>query len=119
MIKYKSFSTISTSATKSGLLFDMDVIKEDVLSIILTRKGDYPQDVTKGCIIHDYLFNPSVNTDEIAEIKEDMLQQLSSDPRLSNIDIYIQSSEDSILVAIYADVVGIDDRLIMNVQIKE
>lgn len=119
MIKYKSYSTTSSNATRSGILYDIGVIKEDILSLVLTRKGDYPQDLDKGCIVHDYLFDPVLNSDEEAEIKEDFITQLSSDPRLSNIRVFLSNIEEDLIIAIYADIVGIDEELMMTVTLKE
>lgn len=119
MIKYKSFSTSSQVATTSGHLYDIEVIKEDVLSLLLTRKFDYPQDPTIGCVVHDYVYNPTINEDEEAEIKEDLLEQLGKDPRLENINIHIENSGEDLMIAIYADIKGIDEQLFMNVSLKE
>ena len=49
-MKYKSLSTVSDRATSTGALYDMNAIMEDVLSLMLTRKGDYPMDNNIGCL---------------------------------------------------------------------
>jgi phage baseplate assembly protein W len=118
-MKYKSFSTTSSKVTSSGVLYDMDVIMENVLNLLLTRKGDYPMDINKGCIIHNYVFHPTLNSDEKSEIIEDTTTQLQSDPRLSNIMVDLEVMNEDIIVAIYADVVGLDNPMLMNITLKE
>lgn len=119
MEKFKSVSTRSSKTSSSGVLYDMEVIKEDIIDLIMMRKGDLPQDNNVGCIIHEYVFNPSLNQDEIAEIKEDTIAQLSRDPRLSNINVHIHDSEEDLLITIYASVNTLKDQLILTIPIKE
>lgn len=118
-MKYKSLSTVSDRATSTGALYDMNAIMEDVLSLMLTRKGDYPMDNNIGCIIHNYVFHPILNSDEKSEIIEDTVGQLSRDPRLSNIMVDIETTDVDIIVAIYADVNSLSAPLMMNITLKE
>lgn len=118
-MKYKSLSTVSDRATSTGALYDMNAIMEDVLSLMLTRKGDYPMDNNIGCIIHNYVFHPVLNSDEKSEIIEDTVGQLSRDPRLSNIMVDIETTDVDIIVAIYADVNSLSAPLMMNITLKE
>lgn len=118
-MKYKSLSTVSDRATSTGALYDMNAIMEDVLSLMLTRKGDYPMDNNIGCIIHNYVFHPVLNSDEKSEIIEDTVSQLSRDPRLSNIMVDVETTDEDIIVAIYADVNSLSAPLMMNITLKE
>lgn len=118
-MKYKSLSTVSDRATSTGAMYDMSAIMEDVLSLLLTRKGDYPMDNNIGCIIHNYVFHPILNSDEKSEIIEDTVGQLSRDPRLSNIMVDIETTDEDIIVAIYADVNSLSAPLMMNITLKE
>lgn len=118
-MKYKSLSTVSDRATSTGALYDMNAIMEDVLSLMLTRKGDYPMDNNIGCIIHNYVFHPVLNSDEKSEIIEDTVGQLSRDPRLSNVMVDIETTDEDIIVAIYADVNSLSAPLMMNITLKE
>lgn len=118
-MKYKSLSTVSDRATSTGAMYDMNAIMEDVLSLMLTRKGDYPMDNNIGCIIHNYVFHPVLNSDEKSEIIEDTVSQLSRDPRLSNIMVDVETTDEDIIVAIYADVNSLSAPLMMNITLKE
>lgn len=119
MNTYRSLSTTSSKATESGSLYDIEVVKEDVLSLLLMRKGDLPMNMDIGCIIHNYVFHQELNSDEKAEIIEDTTAQLARGGRLYNINVSIETTGTSIIVAIYADVHGIDDTLQLNLALQE
>lgn len=119
MEKFKSVSSKSDKSTSSGVLYDIEVIKQDIVDLIMMRKGDIPQDNAIGCIIHDYVFHPKLNPDEEAEIIEDMTAQLLRDPRLSNINIHVYNFEEDLTVAIYADVTPLHTSIQLTVPIKE
>lgn len=119
MEKFKSVSTRSLVTGSSGILYDMDAIKEDVFTLLMMRKGDIPQDNSIGCIVHEYVFSPSLADDEKAEIIEDTISQLSRDPRLSNITVHIHDFEQDLTLAVYADVNTLRDKLVLNVPFKE
>lgn len=117
--KYKSFSTISDRVTPNGILYDMDVVKEDLLNLLLTRKGDFPQNYNLGCILHNYVFDPSLTSYDIEVIKNDLYEQMGHDPRLRNIQINIDSTETEVFIAIAADVYGLDNPLSLVLPMKE
>lgn len=109
---YKSLTTRG----KDKYLYGYDVVMDDVLSILYTKKGEYPMNPNRGCIIHDFLFEPEITEEEIFTIQSDIEDQLKADSRLQNIRVYVQSASQGkeIVVAIEADILLIDETLLIN-----
>lgn len=86
---YMAYSNVNANRTPSSSIYGIDVIKQDIINLLMTRKGSFPGDVTRGFIIHDYLFQPTLNTYEENLIISDAQQQLSEDPRFDINEIYL------------------------------
>jgi phage baseplate assembly protein W len=77
---YKGFSTIS-SASKNGSLYDLELIKQDLINHFHIKKGEKLENPTFGTIIWDMLFEPL--TDQIKQlITNDVNDIINSDPRI-------------------------------------
>lgn len=92
---YMSYSNVNSNRTPSASIYGIDVIKQDIINIMMTRKGSFPGDVQRGVIIHDYLFQPTINAYEENLILSDTQQQLSEDPRFDINDIYLIMDEET------------------------
>lgn len=112
MNDFKSFS----STVKSGYLYGVDAIREDILALIYTKKGEFPMMPNKGCIIHDYLFENEPTPEEIDDIQADMLEQLQSDIRLENIQVVVAVADQGskLVCAIQADIKVINEQILMS-----
>lgn len=91
---YKAYSSVNSNRTSTGAIYGIDVIKQDIINLAMTRKGAFPGDVNRGLIINDYIFQPSLNAYEENIIIDDARQQFSSDPRFIINDIYIVADEE-------------------------
>jgi phage baseplate assembly protein W len=77
---YKGFSTIS-SASKNGALYDLELIKQDLINHFHIKKGEKLENPTFGTIIWDMLFEPL--TDQLKQlITNDVNVIINSDPRI-------------------------------------
>lgn len=99
---YKSFSTTSPKANKNGNLYDMDVVVDDIQNLLSTKKGEYPMMNDLGSIAHDFIHQPSLTEAEKSTIVEDTIQLLSNDPRLNNINVYIENLSNGYYIIINA-----------------
>lgn len=86
--------TFSGFSTLQGLgtIFDIELVKQDLLNQINTRKGERLMDPEFGCIVWDLLFelkSPSI----ITEIQEDLTRIISSEPRVLLRQIQILEQE--------------------------
>jgi phage baseplate assembly protein W len=68
---YKGFSTVSTS-TESFNLYDLDLIKQDLLNHFHIRQGERLMQPSFGTVIWDLLFEPLTE-----QVKELILQDVN------------------------------------------
>ncbi len=77
---YKGFSTLNPRNTSSKL-YDLELIKQDILNQFTTRKGERLMNPNFGCIIWDVLMEPL--TGEVRQaLNDNILEICSSDPRV-------------------------------------
>ena len=88
---FTGFSTKNTNAINHELT-DKDLVIEDLMNHIMTRKGERVMLPTYGSIIHDMLFEPL--TEETTElIEEDLTDIIKDDPRCKFVSIEITDSD--------------------------
>ena len=77
---YKGFSTVSTAA-ESFALYDLQLIKQDILNHFHIRLGERLENPTFGTIIWDMLYEPL--TDQVKQIiTNDVNNIINNDPRV-------------------------------------
>jgi phage baseplate assembly protein W len=77
---YKGFSTVSTNSL-SFALYDLDLIKQDLLNHFHIRLGEMLERPTFGTVIWDKLFEPM--TEQLREIiKNDVNRIIAFEPRV-------------------------------------
>jgi phage baseplate assembly protein W len=77
---YKGFSTLDPRNTGSKL-YDLDLIKQDILNQFTTRKGERLMNPNFGCIIWDVLMEPL--TGQVREaLNTNIAEICNSDPRV-------------------------------------
>jgi phage baseplate assembly protein W len=80
MKSYKGFSTKNPAAI-NHILQGKDLVIEDVMNEIMTRKGERLMMPTYGCIIHDLIFEPlTSSTSQL--VKDDLQRIIDNDPRI-------------------------------------
>ncbi len=82
---YKGISFANFSRNKNLKLFDVDLIKKDILNNIFTRRGERVKMFSYGTRIPDIVFEP---LDEIAlgVIEEDIQHVINNEPRVNLVD---------------------------------
>lgn len=85
---YRGLSFRNFSKNKSIKLYDVDLIKKDLLNHIFTRRGERVKMFTYGTRIPDLVFE---QLDDIAltVITEDLNAVVSSEPRINLVDLRI------------------------------
>ena len=93
---YRGFSTVNPEAT-SFVLYDMELIKQDIINNFHIRQGELLSNPEFGTIIWDVLFEPL--TDQLKNaIVENVTQIINSDPRVSVDSVIIDQFESGILI---------------------
>jgi phage baseplate assembly protein W len=88
---YKGFSSVDESAI-SVRQYDYDVVKQDLLNQLNTRKGERVMNPTFGTIIWDLIYEP-LTPDVKNAIAADIDRILASDPRLIPLQVNIVEEE--------------------------
>ena len=102
---YKGFSTLA--GVKSNQLYDLDLIKQDLINHFYTRKGERVMEPDFGSVIWDMLYEPMDETNKEI-IVDDCKKIIISDPRVDLRDIYLTESENGLRVDIGINVKPFD-----------
>lgn len=92
---YKGFSTVSGS--KNVGLYDLNLIKQDLLNHFHVRQGERLSDPTFGTIIWDVLFEP-LTEDLKAVIIQNVEEIINYDPRVVANNITVTTYESGIQI---------------------
>jgi phage baseplate assembly protein W len=92
---YKGFSS---SETKTGFkLFDIDLVKQDLLNHFYIRKGEKLENPDFGTVIWDLLFEPF--TEEVKKmISDDVQAIINYDPRIAVNSVIVDSTDQGIRI---------------------
>jgi hypothetical protein len=105
---YKGFST--SSGNKSNMLYDIDVVKQDLINHFYTRKGERVMEPTFGSIVWDMLYEP---LDESAE--EDLIEDCT---RIIDEDINLDSLGNGIRIDININVLPFNKQATMQLDFE-
>ena len=110
---YKGFSSIE--ATKNFKLYDINLVKQDLINHFYIRKGEKLENPEFGTVIWDMLFEPF--TPDVKEIiAKDVETIINYDPRFAVTEINIDSTDQG--MRIQADLVyipfNINERMTLN-----
>jgi phage baseplate assembly protein W len=111
---YKGFSSTDISNVNSKL-YDLDIIRQDLINQFKTRKGERLMNPTFGTIIWDILMEPM--TDDIYDLlSQDITKICNSDPRITPTQLNINEFEGGYLIEISVQLVGTDQStsLVLN-----
>lgn len=93
---YRGFSTIST-VSEGFALYDLELIKQDLLNNFHVRRGERLMNPTFGTVIWDLLFEPM--TEQLKEnIIANVNEIINMDPRLVAKDVIVTTYESGIQI---------------------
>lgn len=115
-VRFAGFSTKNKKAINHRL-FDKDLVIEDLMNHIMTRKGERVMMPTYGSIIHDMIFEPltSVTTDLI---REDLTQIINEDPRAILESITVNDTDHTINVQIIISILPQGEKVELSVNLE-
>ena len=88
---YRGFSTVNPEST-TFQLFDLALIKQDLINHFNIRQGEKLSDPTFGCIIWDALFEP-LTVDLRDAITANVTNIVNFDPRTAATDVIVSEFE--------------------------
>ncbi|MBR19716.1 MAG: hypothetical protein CMA64_06175 [Euryarchaeota archaeon] len=93
---YRGFSTVNPE-NNSFQMYDLNLIKQDVLNHFNIRQGEKLSDPTFGCIIWDALFEPL--TEELKDaIVKNVTRIVNHDPRTTASDVQVTEYESGLQI---------------------
>lgn len=92
---YKGFNSLESK--KNYKLFDVDLVKQDLINHFYIRKGEKLENPEFGTVIWDILFEPF--TEEVKNIiSKDVETIINYDPRIAVNEIQIDSTDQGIRI---------------------
>jgi len=110
---YKGFSTVDTT-NEGNNLFDIDLIKQDIINHFNTKRGERVMKPEFGSIIWDLIMEPL--TDDTTELlKNDIKTVCTADPRVNPTQMDLTEYQDGYLLELTLQVVGTDQSSNMKI----
>lgn len=104
---YSGISFERYSYDKSLKLFDIELVKKDILNHIFTRRGERVKMLTYGTRIPDLVFEP-MDDETLTYISEDIVNVFASDPRVEISDMRILPLYDNNVVIVSVTVLYVE-----------
>lgn len=93
---YKGFSTVNESVLTTKI-FDFELIKQDIMNMFHTRKGERVMNPEFGTIIWSLIYEP-FTSDIKQQISDDVTRILNYDPRVTPTSIQISEAEQGMII---------------------
>lgn len=104
---YVGYSSLNESSTGETVLYDFDLIRQDIINHFNTRKGERVMNPSFGTIIWDVIFDPF--TEDVKQaISNDVSTICNYDPRVVPIQININEQEYGMLLEVTLKLKGTD-----------
>ena len=113
---YKGFSTVA--GVKSNQLYDLDIIKQDLINHFYTRKGERVMNPDFGSIIWDMLYEPMDESTK-EEIMEDCKKIINSDPRVRLVSAKIEDYENGLTIKVLMNTMPFNKRINLQLDFEK
>lgn len=115
-IRFSGFSTKNKSAI-NHVLTGKDLIIEDLMNHIMTRKGERVMMPTFGSIVHELIFEPM--TPEIKSIiEEDIVSIVEQEPRLTLDFINVSDTDHTVTVSLTVSIINEDEPVTLKIDLE-
>lgn len=112
---YRGFSTVS--GVKNNQLYDLDLVKQDLINHFYTRKGERVMNPEFGTIIWDMIYEPLDEANKEIII-EDCRQVIASDPRVELVSLSINELESGLRINININVLPFNQSSTMTLNFE-
>ena len=115
-IRFTGFSTKNKSAI-NHILTGKDLIIEDLMNHIMTRKGERVMMPTFGSIVHEMIFEPL--TPEIKSIiEEDIRSIIEQEPRVTLDFIKVSDTDHTLTVSVTVSIANEDEPVTLEIDLE-
>ena len=115
MPTFTGFSTKNRNAINHQL-FDKELVVEDLMNHIMTRRGERVMLPTYGSIIHDMLFEP-LTEETTGLIEEDLTNIIKDDPRCNFVSIDITDSDHTINATVKLEILPSNEPVELSIDL--
>ena len=112
---YRGFSTVS--GAKNNQLYDLDLVKQDLINHFYTRKGERVMNPEFGTIIWDMIYEPLDEANKEIII-EDCRQVIASDPRVELESISLSEVESGLRINININILPFNQSSTMTLNFE-
>lgn len=115
-IRFTGFSTKNKSAI-NHILTGKDLIIEDLMNHIMTRKGERVMMPNFGSIVHEMIFEPL--TPEVKSIiEEDIRSIIEQEPRVTLDFIKVSDTDHTLTVSVTVSIVNEDEPVTLEIDLE-
>ena len=114
-VMYKGFSTVYNQGNKKYSLTSYDLIKQDLLNALNTRKGSRVMNPNEGTMLWDLIFEPLTEENQKVLV-QDIADIVAKDPRLSVSNVDITAVNNSIFLTL--DLVYVSDNVADTMRVR-
>jgi phage baseplate assembly protein W len=114
---YKGFSSVDDNNTGSRL-YDLDLIKQDIINHFNTKKGSRVMNPTFGSAIWDLLMEPLTETVR-EQLTDDITKICTSDPRVTPIQLDLTEYDNGYILEITLLLNGTDQSSTMKLSFDQ
>jgi phage baseplate assembly protein W len=119
MDQYIGFSTLEFQNNKNLILKNANLIKQDLINNIFTKKGERVMMTTYGTRIPDLVFEP-LDDATVYIVQQDITQVFDNDPRVTLKALSVIPLYDKSTIMVFADVyytyLNFSDKLDLNIK---
>jgi phage baseplate assembly protein W len=116
MARFIGFSTKNKQAINHTLT-GKELVVEDSLNNIMTRKGERIMMPTYGSIVHDLVFEP-LTSDIKKLIEEDLTQIINDEPRVNLTSINLTESDHTVTASISVDLLPEKEPITLTIDLQ-
>lgn len=98
---YKGFSSFEFQANKTFKLYDIELVKMDLLNHIFTKQGERVMMPNFGTIIPEMVFEP-LDNETVDTVTSEVLRVINYDPRVEIIDFEARPNFDEGTITVAA-----------------
>lgn len=115
-IRFTGFSTKNKSAI-NHVLTGKDLIIEDLMNHIMTRKGERVMMPTFGSIVHEMIFEP-LTPMITSMIEEDLRSIVEQEPRLTLDFINVSDTDHTVTVSLTVSIINEDEPVTLKIDLE-
>ena len=114
---YKGFSSFEFQANKTFKLYDVELVKSDLLNHIFTKRGTRVMMPNFGTRIPEMVFEP-LDEETVEIIRDDLITVINFDPRVTLLSLDVQPDYEQQTVRAAAELLYVELNLVDNIELN-